>query len=110
MSFEKYNDAENFTSADCLSLFDKIPEWRQGVLEQITNMSGKDVEMLRDSIGFLFDDLNQAGDEEVKIIKQKVKRVGEILTVLSNQTEYGEDVEKNDIPEKIKELNQLLQL
>lgn len=96
MSYEEYNNAESFSTATCLTLFDKIPDWRVQKLDRLANMSGKDLDIIRNAV------------EVTSENPEKVKRLGELLTVLAEETKYGEDVENNEVPEKIKELVELV--
>ena len=98
MSYDLYKKAESFNTATCLSLYDRIPDNRIGALDELANKAGKDSEILRNSIE------NASEDPE------KIKRLGELLTVLAERTPYSDDVEKEDIPEKIRELIRLVSL
>lgn len=98
MSYDQYREAEGFNTATCLSLYDRIPEWRLGALDQLANAAGKDVETLKNSIEIASED------------PERIKRLGELLTVLSERTKYSDEVENEDIPEKIKELLKLVSI
>ncbi len=96
MPYEEYPEAEKFDTATCLSLYDKIPDWRLGKLDELANNAGMDSEILKNAIEIASED------------PKKIKRLGELLTVLAKSTKYGDVVEKEEIPEKIKELIKLV--
>ncbi len=89
--------AEKFKTSDCLRMFDNIPGWRQSHIDSLANNAGFDSEVLRNMV------------EDASEDPEKSKRIGEILTVISESTRYSEEVENNLIPEKIKELIELVQ-
>lgn len=90
------NKAERFNTATCFNLFDKIPDWRLDYIHKLTNDSGMDIKILRDSIEIASED------------PKKIKRLGELLTVISERTKYADDGEEEVIPEKIRELIELV--
>jgi hypothetical protein len=96
MSHEAYNKAEHFSTATCLTLFDRIPEWRLEKLDDIANKSGMDSEIVRNAVETTSED------------PEKLKRLGELLTVLAEETKYGEEAENTIVPEKIQEFIELL--
>lgn len=107
MDYENLKEA-GFNSAMFLSLFDRIPEWRQSSIDQVTNRAGIDPEVLRNMVEDFFTNNTEDTEnpENPKNLErsEKIRRVGEILKIISEETKYGEDVENVEIPEKIKEL------
>lgn len=97
MSFENYTNSEKFSVAECLNLFDSIPEHRLKVVYALSNNVGWDLDVFRNTIEITLEDS-----------PEKTKRIGELLTLLSQQIKYGEDVEKTEIPEKVNELINLV--